>query len=184
MIDQGQFGLIMASFADRIGRPLATFTARMYYDVLSAELTTEEFLAAARVVFKTHAYNTWPAPQQFIAAVKPQNDPALTGAEFFELIVGRNDPRRVATSLGPIALRAFEIAGGNREFSGVLECDVHFLRRRFVDAFVAASSEGEAQGQARVALANVDPKAAALIGQTAKALQIDRQRLAAGERDE
>jgi hypothetical protein len=66
VIDRKVFAGVMGGFADRFGRALAPATADMYYDILAAELTTEEFLAGARIVFQKHTYNAWPAPQLFI----------------------------------------------------------------------------------------------------------------------
>ena len=70
MIDRQQFAVAMAAFADRIGRPLSPVTAEFYLAALDGELTTDEFMAGARIVFKRHTYNTWPSPQEFIDAIK------------------------------------------------------------------------------------------------------------------
>lgn len=187
MIDPAAFAKVMGAFADKIGRPLQADTAALYYDVLSEALDSNEFLAGARVVFRNHSYNTWPAPHQFIDAVKPKGSPALDAGDAFEKLIGAQHPDRIALGLGPVAMRAFRAAGGRREFTAVLESDVHWLRRRFVEAYEHAARVHDAEGQAHVALAAVDPSAVALIDDVSakldmKRLPIDHKAIAAGDR--
>jgi hypothetical protein len=70
MLDRKTFARIMRVFADRIGRGLEADTQAMYYATLGEELDTETFQRAAVLVFKTHGYNTWPAPGAFLDAAK------------------------------------------------------------------------------------------------------------------
>lgn len=183
MIDPAVFARVMGGFADKIGRALAPETSAMYYDVLSESLTSEEFLAGARIVFRNHSYNTWPAPHQFIDAVKPKGAPLLDGADIFEQLVGKQHPERIALGMGPEVMRAFRAAGGRREFVDVLEQDVKWLRQRFVEAYEHAVTHHEAEHQAHVALAAVDPTIRAMVDKIAeaKSLPVDRKALAAGE---
>lgn len=190
MIDADVFARVMGGFADKIGRALAPETSAMYYDVLSESLDSTEFLAGARIVFRNHSYNTWPAPHQFIDAVKPKGAPALDGADAFEKLLGSQHPDRLALGMGPAVMRAFRAAGGKREFTAVLEQDVKWLRQRFIENYDHAVRVVEAEGQAVVALAAVDPTAKALIDELAgmkdikhaKQLPVDRKSLAAGDK--
>lgn len=180
MIDRTEFAKVMGVFADRIGRPLAPATAEVYFETLGEALTTEEFVAGARIVFRAHTFNTWPAPQQFIDAVRPGQDPALAGAEMFEDVVkavgsmydDHNARVQRLAALGPIAERAYRAAGGYRDFVNVLEKDRPFLRNRFVEAFVAATEEQTRHGQALAALDRgaLDPVVENLVTGTVKKL--------------
>lgn len=175
MIDRIAFAKVMGGFADRIGRALAPETAAMYFDVLSERLTTDEFLAGARIVFRAHAFNTWPAPQQFIDAANPQAAPRLSGAEVFEQVLAlTNDPRipdaraRVL-ALGPVVERAFRAAGGLREFANVLEADVKWLRKNFIEAYEHAASHDDRTQDATIALGAVDPAVQRLVADVSSA---------------
>lgn len=178
MIERESFAVVMAGFADRFGRALSPATAEMYYELLSGALSTEEFLAGARILFQHHPYNAWPPPQAFIDAVKPKAAAKLNAAEVFEHILSIDsnvytpiDERfQKILALGPVAVRAYRAAGGRREFENVLVDDVKWLSNRFVEAFEAASAEDAAQTEARIALEAVDPAAAQLIAQTATKL--------------
>lgn len=139
----------MGVFADKIGRALAPATAEEYFLALSIALTTEEFVAGARVVFRTHQFNTWPAPAQFIDAAKPKPEITLLAAEAFEQALDIMGDSRVPVgtrkaqveALGPATTRAFRAAGGIREFQMVLLDQVPWLRNRFVEAYGAATSD-------------------------------------------
>lgn len=180
MIDRTEFARAMAAFADRIGRALAPATAEAYYETLSEALTTEEFLAGARVVFRAHQFNTWPAPQQFIDAVKPPTEPKLAAAEAFERVlvaVGSiYDPPAARAArlgaLGPVVDRAYRAAGGFREFASVLEKDLPFLRARFIEAYVGATTEEARRDTALAALDRgaLDPRVHGLVRSTTAAL--------------
>lgn len=78
MIDPKVWARWLAAFGDRINKQLGTDASAMYYAILSAELTTEEFEVGMRSVFRSHTYNTWPAPEDIIAVARPTL--ALTAA--------------------------------------------------------------------------------------------------------
>lgn len=174
MIDRLAFARVMGGFADKIGRALAPATAEMYYDVLSSALTTEQFLAGARIVFRIHAYNTWPAAQQFIDAAKPEAAAKLTGSEAFEKVLAlTNDPRitnhaEQVAALGPVVERAYRAAGGYREFRDVLEADVKWIRKLFVENYELAESAALRQTDASLSLEAVDGSVMGLINRVAE----------------
>lgn len=178
MIDRKVFAGVMGGFADRFGRALAPATADMYYDILTSELTTEEFLAGARIVFAKHPYNSWPAPQFIIDAAKPKPAPKLSGAEIFEHILSIDgniytpiaDRLHAIMLLGPVAERAYRAVGGRREFENVLEDDAKWLRQKFLEEYEFAASHAAAEREAAVAFAALDPAAKDLIGDLATRL--------------
>ena len=178
MIDRKMFALVMGSFADRIGRPLAPVTAKLYYAILNDELrSTEEFLAAARIVFQQHRYNTWPAPQLLVDAVRPPATDAthqLAAGETFETVlsilsnvyVPIGEREQKVKVLGPIAERAYRAAGGRRDFENVLDDDVKWLRMRYIEAYVAAASDHAARTAAELALGDADDVVRELVDRT------------------
>ena len=185
MIELAAFTSVMSTFADRfgMGKVLAPATATAYYEILTENLTTTEFLAAAKLLFQHHPYNAWPPPQAFIDAVKPKGSALLSAAEAFEalLVIDGNiyqpPAERYAriAALGPLAMRAYRAVGGRREFENVLEADVKYLRQRFVEAYQQAATTDAAEEAARVALDAVDERASHLITELAQAHTLPRR---------
>lgn len=183
-IEQEIFKQQMALLADRVGRVLAGPTQVEYYRQLSAELTTEQFVAATTLAFRTWTaeFRNWPSPQQLIALIAPVSRATLSALEAFErvLSVTNNSAkypdmaarREGVQALGQAVYRAFLAAGGLREFTGVLETDVPWLRKRFVEAYEAAAENVEAEQQAQLALGDADLRVAALIADVAKVRQM------------
>ncbi len=172
MIDQELFRQRMALIADRIGRPLAGPTQVEYYRHLSAALTTEQFVAATTLVFhaKSAEYRNWPSPREIIELITPVAEPSLTAHEMFERVlaltagndVSQYEAGQRVQTLGAAAVRAFYAAGGRRDFRNVLEADVPWLRKRFVEAYEAACENADAERAATLALNDVDARVAAL----------------------
>lgn len=192
MIDREEFAKVMAVFSDKIGRALKPPTFDAYLDTLSESLTTEEFLAGARIVFKTHQFNTWPAPQQFVDAAKPKVPVALEAGEMFEKVlaiacsayVPRVERLERIKALGPTAERVFRAAGAFREFEGALESQVPFIRNRFVEAYEASTIAAEQKDRAQKALDRgaLDPRVQGLVRSTTERLSSGRDRaLPAGD---
>jgi hypothetical protein len=186
MIDKEIFLQQMALLADRIGKPLAGPTLREYHRVLSAALTTQQFLGAATLAFQTWSaeYRIWPSPQQLIELITPVAKPALAASEMFELVLAAtNDPRLSITeqrhkvqSLGATAVRAFYAAGAMRDFRNVLEADVTWLRKRFVEAYEAAAEKADAERVATLALNDAEERVAGLIGNLAETRSLPAMR--------
>lgn len=179
MIDKEVFLQQMALLADRIGRTLAGPTQREYLRVLSSALSTEQFLAATTLAFSKWSgeFRAWPSPQQLIELVAPVAQPALTASEAFEVVLdvtnkpqlSHEERRRLVQELGASALRAFRAAGGLRDFDGVLESDIPWLRRRFVEAYENACEHADAERAATLAIGDADRRVAALVGGIAAA---------------
>lgn len=177
MIDPQVYANQMGLVGDRIGRQLHEATLREYYRHLSAALTTEQFVAATTLVFhaKSAEYRNWPSPRELIELVTPTENPALAGAEAFERVLGiTNDPRippheqrQEIQRLGAAAVRAFHAAGGMRDFRNVLETDVPWLRRRFLEAYALACEHAESERAATLALNDAETRVAALVSSVA-----------------
>lgn len=187
MIDKQVFGHQMAVLGDRIGRQLHNATLREYYTHLSAALTTEQFVAATTLVFHamSAAYRNWPSPAEIIELVSPVARPALAASEMFERVletmtdprIAPHDQRQRIQLLGAAAVRAFHASGGARDFRNVLEVDVPWLRKRFVEAYESACEHATAERVAALALNDAEARVAALISAvaTAKAMPPEKQ---------
>lgn len=168
MIDREMFKQQFALLADRIGRELAGPTQVEYYRQLSTELTTEQFLGAMTLMLRTWTgeYRVWPSPQQIIEKIRPVAAPTLSALEVFEKVLSAmtntrlpvNERRHNVQALGASAMRAFLAAGGNRDFVDVLEKDVPWLRKRFVEAYEESCQHADAEQAAYVALGDADQR--------------------------
>src|SRR4051812_7405554 len=87
MIEREVFQYWMGCIADRTNRVLSPPTYQEYFKALSGELTNDEFVEAARLVFRNAQF--WPSPKDFIDAIRP--DPRARAAVIFEWI--RSDAR-------------------------------------------------------------------------------------------
>jgi hypothetical protein len=113
-------------------------------------------------------------------------NPTLPAHEAFEKVLAiTNDPRierpaqlEQIQNLGALTMRAFRAAGGFRDFQNILEADIPWVRRRFVEAFTAATETAIAESQATLALEQSDEKTRGLIAQLAKAKQMPDPRAA------
>lgn len=149
MIDRDEFSTWMGVLADRFGRALKPPTIRAYYAVLSAELTTEQFVAAAAITLRDATF--WPSPKEIVERAKPVAAPALTAAEAWVKVhdiaagiskFGRSSSEKaqLIAELGPAALRAFHAVGGQRAWTDLLEADVKWLKKEFCDRYADADS--------------------------------------------
>lgn len=179
MIDKTIFANQMGLLGDRIGRQLHDATIGEYYRHLSAALTTTQFVAATTLVFhaKSAEYRNWPSPAEIIELVTPIAKPTLSALEAFERVLeAMNDPRITPIAarervqlLGSSAIRAFHAAGGRRDFWNILEDDVPWLRKRFVQAYEEASEHADAERAATLALSAADDRVQALTAAVANA---------------
>jgi hypothetical protein len=191
VIDKEIFAQRMGLLAGRIGRELEGAVQAEYYRALSRMLTTEQFVAATALCFATwdSAYRNWPSPQQLVEMVTPVAEPSLSGAEMFERVFGiYNDPRLSIDQrktqlqlLGATAVRAFHASGGRREFENVLEADVRWIRKTFVDAYESVTENAESERAANLALASASEAVRSLVDATAEKLAMPAARkIAAG----
>lgn len=179
MIEKEVFAQQFALLADRIGRPLAGPTQAAYYRQLSAELTTEQFVAAMTLAFRkwNGEYRNWPCVDQILELITPVEAPTLSASEAFEAVLAvTNDPRLAQAErrakvqeMGAATMRAFLAAGGMRDFTDVLEADVTWLRKRFVEHYVDVCEHATASRQSELAIAEAEERVHTLIANVAKA---------------
>jgi hypothetical protein len=121
MIEATRFAHWMTAIADRTRAPLAPSTNALYYGILSAELTTEEFEAAALHVLNEYDEFGFPPPAVFMRYAKP--------APVFD---------------GSALLRQIEKLATYNPNSGMIPAPVGVVRERFgdvvADAYATASA--------------------------------------------
>jgi hypothetical protein len=136
MIDTQAFKLWLGILGDRFGRELRAPTIRAYYEILNAELSTEEFQLGCMGCLKREAF--FPSPQQIIDAALPLAAPELVAADAFDRIRAGwhyyDDPR---------AKEAVRLAGGQDVvFTNVAREAMH-ARREFITVYTALMRHGE-----------------------------------------
>lgn len=67
-IEKRAFLAELGMLAERFGRTVSQPVMLRYYDTLSARLTTDEFRAAARIIFDRDKF--WPEPMRFVEVVR------------------------------------------------------------------------------------------------------------------
>lgn len=68
MINRTEFTKRFALLLDRFGRTMSDAGIAEYYAILNAELTTEQFECAAKLVYRHDQF--WPTPQRFVDAAQ------------------------------------------------------------------------------------------------------------------
>lgn len=189
MIDREIFLHQIALLADRIGRELSGPTQVEYHRQLSQVLTTEQFVAATALAFNTWPadYKTWPSPRQIIELIAPVAEPSLSANEAFERVLAITNQYAPTSSraaqlaevqaLGANTIRAFRAVGGFRDFVNVLEADVVWLRRRFVEVYAHVCETADAEQQATLALGDAESRVQQLVSGIAKARAIEGEKV-------
>jgi hypothetical protein len=157
MIDKEEFAVAMGMLTDRFNRPLHPSMSRFYYETLSADLTTEEFMIAARLAMRHSQF--WPSPQQLIEFAKPERSIDLEAAKMFEKVrsLGRAHPaglcwhREEVAALGDPALAGFSTIGAQERLRNLSAEDLSWARREFVAAYIAKARETKADRQIEAA---------------------------------
>lgn len=162
-----------------------TDAQRELYWAMLADLSDEDFQRAVLVVLQNSRW--FPTIAELREAITPHVDHQAQGVLAFERVckLGVHDPvrgttwtiRRVAELEGAVAAEAFAAAGASGAFERELgERDLPYLRKRFVDSYVAAA-EAHAKGR-ELALTAGAPKlprgskVRELIDRTAKRLEM------------
>lgn len=161
MIDKEQFAIAMGMLTDRFNRPLHPSMNRFYYETLSAELTTEEFLIAARLAMRQSQF--WPSPQQLIEFVKPEKNIELEAAAMFDKVraLGFSHPaglcwrREEVAELGESALAGFSAIGAQERLRNLSADDLPWARREFVAAYKAKAADTKVERQIEAARASL-----------------------------
>lgn len=169
MIDKKIFATAMSILADRFNRPLHEATIRAYRDVLSRDLTTEEFVAAVDLAFRDCTF--WPSPREIIEFVKPVPDLNLEAARAFDEVLGLGFPHpagtcwsreTIETTVGEYAAKAFSAIGAQGRLRNISADDMPWARREFVTAYRGAALQGSKQITAARALVLVQTQTPAL----------------------
>lgn len=146
MIDTAVFAQWMGLFSDRFNRALAAPTQRMYFEILSRDLTTAEFVTGAEQCFARCTF--WPSPDEIRATARPQRPQGsleLAGAEAFADLLRWNGASDLAIQarrrLSEPAYRAFLAVGGAGKFRLLTQVEEPFVRRAFVSAYAQAAHD-------------------------------------------
>lgn len=129
MIDAAVFVTEMEMLQQRFGyaRDFTPEFLERYRDYLSAHMTTEEFTAAARIVFEEH--DTWPSPKRFREALT--GDPRAASEEAWNALL---DAARAADgqAVTPEALATLKALGITfREIMYASEYQLTQIGKRF-----------------------------------------------------
>jgi len=178
MIPMDVFAGGMAVLSDRFNRALLQQTQLMYREILSRELTPQEFTAAVGVAFRECTF--WPSPKELVEFIHPPANIALQGAQAFDRLLELGErgtggafwrKDRVADELGSAGEAAFAAIGANGRLRSIEISDLPWARREFIAAYKNAAEQ----------LAREDLALRALSAGTA-ALRIAENNSHAGER--
>jgi hypothetical protein len=159
MIEPDTFVERMAELADRFNRPLHEATQRRYYELLSRELTTEEFIAAAELAFRNSSF--WPSPRELIEFIHPPRDLGLEASQAFDKMLAMGEPHPMGTcwlkskiveELGEATAVAFSAIGAQGRLRSITTDDLPWARREFIAAYKAAAIDTNHALAAREAL--------------------------------
>lgn len=142
MIDDKIFARLMKAFGERIGKPLGEDAAAMYYACLSEKLSTEDFQSAMAKTFASHAYATWPAPDEIVAQVRA-TEKLSASAEWEKLCnaLRYRDttqpvvPQLHAAGIDQRTVSTFMVIGGIGRWRAANDFRFEEMRDEFVDAF-------------------------------------------------
>lgn len=161
IINKEIFAEAMSVLADRFNRPLHPATQRKYFEILSLELTTEEFSTACELAFRSVRF--WPSPQELIELVKPEKNLDIEAAGMFEDVRDLGFPhtagmcwhREEVAALGAPALAGFVAIGAQDRLRHLSADDLSWARREFVAAYKAKATETKADKQIEAARAAI-----------------------------
>lgn len=152
MIDKAVYGQCMAAVSQRIGKRLGDEALAMYYAILSEELTTEEFQAGMKGIFRDHSFATWPAPAEIIARAKPAVAlRAMAAWSQLEDVVRRRVPHEplvpqlLRCGVDPLVVAVFEAVGGLARWRSLNDWRFEEMRMEFLARYGEASRLPEAQ---------------------------------------
>jgi hypothetical protein len=183
--DRAQFSKAMAALGENYRHEVADAQFALFWTVL-ADLSVEDFQRA--VVAHIRLSRFFPTVAELRQHVTEHIDHVAAAVTAFEQVIktsthdARTGPRysirRVEEAVGPVAAEAFMSAGGPSAFAHELgERDLPFLRKRFVESYVAAAkaqAEGRplARAAAREAIGTGPLKQ--LVRQTSQALSLPK----------
>jgi hypothetical protein len=161
MINKTAFTQWITLFGEKFNKPLSAPSQLVFYDLCNAELTTDEFVAGAKLVYRDNTF--FPSPKELIEKAKPTANPALEAADVFRDILTWNGSENLMAAarvkLTDIGLRAFLAVGGPAKFRTLLASEEVFVRREFVAAYTAARQDAKERERADRMLAEVQAPA-------------------------
>jgi len=155
MINKEQFKQWITLLGEKFNKPLSAPSQLVFYDILNAELTTEEFVAGARLVYRDNQF--FPSPKEIIDQAKPQGDPAIEAADVFRDILtwnGKDNLMAEARSrMTDVGLRAFLAVGGPARFRRLTVDEELWARKEFIARYVEAKRDADERHRVDLALA-------------------------------
>lgn len=128
MIDRRVFAEQFAMLEDRFNREFSKDSKAMYYEVLSDELSTEEFQVAVRDIFRSATY--FPKPDDFVEAV--QGDEQQKALEDWEKVEDVFLNLASPDDLSPEGRRTVKLMGGWRQIGKASDSDWPHVRKEFL----------------------------------------------------
>lgn len=133
MIEKNTFIREFAMILDRFGREMGGPSIERYREFLNTELTTEEFQAAARIIFEEDQF--FPAPRRFVDAIQGGLTELAT-SEWLQLLDLAQRNNSDLSSLTDTARAALKTAGG---WTAVAHAQGEFglerVRKRFIEGY-------------------------------------------------
>jgi hypothetical protein len=181
--DRAQFSKAMAALGENYRQEIADAQFALFWSLLS-DMSVEDFRRA--VVMHMRSSRFFPTVAELRQQVTPHIDHVAAAVNAFEQVTKtsthdtktgpRYSIRRVVEAVGPVAAEAFVAAGGPNAFAYELgERDLPFLRKRFIESYVAAAeaqSQGRPLAYGRVLEAINTGPVDRLVRQTSKALSL------------
>lgn len=182
MQDREAFGLAMATLAVNCRTEVTGEQLELFWRFLD-DLGDAEFARAVAIHLQTSRF--FPTVAELREHVTPKVNFHAQAVLAFEQVVktGVHSPvgtrwsiRTVAEVVGPVAAEAFAAAGASSAFEQEQgERDLPYLRKRFVDAYVAASEDLQAGRPLTLSstgtVIGADSRVRKLISATARSLQ-------------
>jgi len=129
------------ALADRFNRKASDELIRRYYQELK-HLTDDEFLAAARIIYRTDTF--WPAPARFEEAIGMDAKTRAENAWEEALEDARNGKALPWSEYEPAHATALRKIGGIPALGRANEDRLPFIRREFISAYQARANQSNA----------------------------------------
>jgi hypothetical protein len=147
MIDPQVFELEIAILMDWFNRDFEPETLKRLHQRLSAQLTTEQFVQAAKILFDTSRF--FPTVEEFVSAIK--GDAQTLALHEWELCVkaaARND-REMLTGLSPQGQSALYLVGGLYKLGMASEEQLVWVKKEFIGVWKSSSGDTKSLAASR-----------------------------------
>lgn len=182
MIDKGKFAVGMGLLANNFNKTVDAALSRVWYNVLSAHLTTEQFERAVSLSIEQDSF--WPTAASLMAKVAVPNPETrgIAALEHVNRIMGQHGgPRFLPHTVYVEAFdaptkAAISAVGGLAEIANVSIERHASLAKRFAAAYAKSLD-----GTTSLPSAPADPQVKQLVAATARVLTLSGRDRAAGE---